>query len=144
MRRLWSVPRPVPVLVPLLWERGGADMSDREGIVEETTVPQDVVDAVLDRVREYDYVTFCEIENILRDHGIDPRGNIALSFEELPNICFWANMSEAMVATYDAIRPHTDMDSAHWLTYLSDGCVLRLPIALAFACPLPVSSPPGE
>lgn len=107
-------------------------MSDREGIVEETTVPQDVVDAVLDRVREYDYVTFCEIENILRDHGIDPRGNIALSFEELPNICFWANMSEAMVATYDAIRPHTDMDSAHWLTYLSDGCVLRLPIAKQF------------
>lgn len=41
----------------------------------------------------------------------------------------WADMSAEFCDVAEALRPHTELSPTHYLTYMCDGGMLRLPIA---------------
>jgi len=84
-------------------------------------------DQAIEYIRINRHVTFVELENICTKNGVNPRG--PFSWEVLPNLVIWSDMSEEFCDLIESIRPVTQIDSANVFVYLADGGMLKLPIA---------------
>jgi hypothetical protein len=85
---------------------------------------REMADAMLEKVRDYDHVSFAELSNLFGD---DAKGNHVL--EIFPNVVLWSDVSEQFVEACKLMRPEVEMTPASPLVYMIDGGALRLPIA---------------
>jgi hypothetical protein len=106
-------------------------VADSDPFVEQWEAPAQaglLADAIEAYVRQYDHVTFTELQRRLEPY-FDVRGTFALELRS--DIFLWAEMSEAFVDAIEELR----LARRIWLcptsvlTYLFDGGGLALPIA---------------
>jgi hypothetical protein len=115
-------------------ERAARRLEERLGLADwrAPAARGDLADAIEAYVKGYDWVTFPELMRKLEPHvagGV--RGPWALCSPQDPNVILWTGMSQAF---QDAVRAllaahRLFLHPAHLLTYLTDGGLLRMPLA---------------
>lgn len=82
-------------------------------------ITQQLTDDCLTYIRTGSHITFTEIENWLRQQGINPDGDQEIYFDL--NVILWCGMSEDFVDLIRSIQPHTVPTPTNILTYVADG-----------------------
>jgi hypothetical protein len=102
-------------------------MGTWERLAEERRPLPDVIEAM---VRDFDYVTFVEVQRKLEDF-YPMRGDLMYGFAPI-NCWFWAGMSPEFCDAVDALLAEGRLHPvpSQPLTYFIDGGALNLPLAL--------------
>lgn len=89
----------------------------------------ELVQKAVDLVYERNYVSFVELEFLWAPH-FDVKGDYAIMLGTNENIVFWSGVSERFSRLFNLLEGHdkVKLEPAGYLTYLIDGCVLRLPL----------------
>ena len=100
--------------------------------------------ALLAYIRAHDYVTFAEMPKVLKPF-METRGEMAAEAPQVPNLLFWAGMSEAWVETLQALfTAHLIWQEPCSLTSYLIGDILRYLKVSGFPQPeAQISSPRG-
>jgi hypothetical protein len=86
--------------------------------------------AIVELVRERDYVSMVEIERFLKDK-MPVKGDVAIVAPNFENIFLWGGVSEEFVDVVMRLMNEKQIYAhpADWMSYLIDGGMLQLPIA---------------
>jgi hypothetical protein len=105
-------------------------IADMDESLQKLIAAGDLGGAVVEYVRQYDWVTFHELARLLEPH-MPVSGNQALSLPDDDNILLWVEMSEEFASlVLDLLKNRRIFaHPAQTLTYLIDGGVLKLPPA---------------
>lgn len=84
-------------------------------------------DRIVEFIRQRRYVTFVELERYFGEFS----GEYTWWLDGRCNLLLWSGMSEVFIDTLSALlkRGAVVMRPASLLTYLVDGCILKLPLA---------------
>ncbi len=91
----------------------------------------DLAQAIEKYVKQYDYVTFPELQKRLGDR-FEMKGNVEVYLQD--NLVLWAGMSEEFAAAIIELQETKRIypEPTVYLTYLIDGGALSLPIPKRF------------
>ena len=88
--------------------------------------------AMLDKVRHDDHVSYVELEAAAANAGLDVRGDMCITLgDDYPNVIQWMNLSKAFLDAFDEIRSLLIPRSCSYLVYFFDGSVPRMPVCRA-------------
>lgn len=99
----------------------------------EPTPLETLATKIVDYVRQYDFVTFVEVDRIAKEVlGDGASGDVALMAPpQFSHTVIWIGLSDTYASAVDKALAEGKLTffPASWLSYLIDGGVLKLPLA---------------
>lgn len=88
----------------------------------------ELIQAAVDYITEYDHVTFVELRKVWAAH-IQADGNHAIVLGNNPNVILWVGVSDRFCGLYDLLlKQGVTLEPGSYLAYLIDGGTLNLPV----------------
>ena len=72
-------------------------------------------------------VSFVNVEDFFKQHGVDYKGELALCSTRDPNIIYWVNWNELALSIYQSIEDKIKKVPCSEFIYLIDGKSLKFP-----------------
>lgn len=98
---------------------------------EKLAAGNDLPGAIVEYVRQYDWVTFIELQRKMGAH-FNVNGDITIAIAaDHPNVILWGGMSTVFAETIDTLlrKKRVHIHPAQYLTYFIDGGTMDMPIA---------------